>query len=133
MEIDNPEILAEIEAVFAAYEAALLANDNETLDGFFLASPLVVRYGVADIQYGIAAVRAFRATQSPFARVLAQTAITTYGRDFATASTLFVRPDFPGEIGRQSQSWVRMDGRWVIVAAHVSMMPGTIGEGNGPA
>ena len=55
-------------------------------------------------------------------RVLARTVITTYGRDFATAMTLFTRDNAPGKTGRQSQTWVRFPEGWRVVAAHVSLI-----------
>jgi hypothetical protein len=122
MLIDDPETLAEITAVFEAYEKALLEHDAETLDAMFLHSDKAVRYGVAEVQYGIDEVRGFRALQKPFDRRLSRTLITTYGRDMAIASTLFHRPDFPGQIGRQMQTWVRTPQGWRVAAAHVSMM-----------
>ena len=125
MLIDDPETLAEISAIFAAYERALLENDTETLDAMFLHSDRTVRYGVADIQYGIDEVRRFRAVQRPFRRQLARTVITTFGPDTAVASTLFHRPDLPGQVGRQMQTWMRMPHGWRVVAAHVSMMDET--------
>jgi hypothetical protein len=48
--------------------------------------------------------------------------ITTYGRDYATASTLFQRTTVPGKVGRQMQAWARMPEGWRIVAAHVSLI-----------
>lgn len=122
MIVDDPDVLAEITAVFHLYEKALLANDVATLDAMFLNSPATVRYGVAEVQYGIDEVRAFRAAQKPFERDLARTVITSYGRDMAIASTLFRRVDFPGEIGRQMQTWIRTADGWRVAAAHVSMM-----------
>lgn len=122
MEIDNPEIVAEVTAVFDAYERALLGNDSAVLDAMFMQSATVVRYGVAEVQYGIDEVRRFRAAQKPFERSLSRTVITAYGRDVAIASTLFHRPDFPGEIGRQMQTWLRTADGWRVAAAHVSMM-----------
>jgi ketosteroid isomerase-like protein len=124
MEINHPETQAEVEAVFAAYEAALLENDNQTLLSMFLDNPATIRYGVAEVQHGFAEVSAFRSSQAPFTRRLEKTVVTTYGRDFATASTLFIRPDLPGQIGRQMQTWVRTADGWKVAAAHVSMMPG---------
>ena len=56
------------------------------------------------------------------ARTLARTVITTYGRDFAVASTLFERARAPGKIGRQMQTWVRFPDGWKAVAAHVSLI-----------
>ncbi|WP_210106335.1 oxalurate catabolism protein HpxZ [Neorhizobium galegae] len=123
MEINHPETRAEVEEIFARYETALLANDNETLLSLFLDSPVTVRYGVSEVQHGFEEVKGFRAVQAPFTRKLERTVITTYGRDFATASTLFHRPDFPGAIGRQMQTWVRTPHGWKVAAAHVSMMP----------
>jgi hypothetical protein len=125
MEIDNPDVVAEVTAVFDAYETALLANDSAILDAMFMQSGLVVRYGVAEVQYGIDEVRRFRAAQKPFERRLSRTVITAYGRDVAIASTLFHRPDFPGQVGRQMQTWVRTQHGWRVAAAHVSMMDGT--------
>lgn len=120
---EDPEALAEVTAVFNRYEAALLRNDTVLLDQMFFASDRTVRYGVAEVQHGIDEVRRFRATQSPFDRSLSRTVITTFGRDVAIAATLFHRPDFPGQIGRQMQTWIRTDEGWQIAAAHVSMMP----------
>lgn len=122
MEVNDTETLAEATAAFEVYERALLANDNETLLAMFLDSPLTVRYGVAEIQHGFDEVRAFRAAQAPFERRLARTVITAYGRDLAIASTLFLRPDLPGQVGRQMQTWIRTADGWRVAAAHVSMM-----------
>ena len=48
--------------------------------------------------------------------------ITTYGRDFATASTEYRRKE-SGRRGRQSQTWLRTEDGWRVVAAHVSLLP----------
>lgn len=121
--LENPDALAELTEVFHRYEAALLRHDAAALDSMFLQSERTVRYGVAEVQYGIDEVRQFRAGQAPFDRSLSRTVITTFGRDVAIAATLFHRPDFPGQIGRQMQTWIRTDAGWLIAAAHVSMMP----------
>lgn len=125
MEINRPEVVAEVEAAFARYEAALVGNDVATLQALFWNSPCTIRYGVGEILYGYEEIGAFRAARSPvgLARRLARTVITTYGNDFATASTLFERDTAPDMIGRQMQSWVRMPDGWRIVAAHVSVIP----------
>jgi hypothetical protein len=125
MQINDPQVLAEITAVFHIYEKALLANDTAALDAMFLNSDVTVRYGVADLQHGIDEVRAFRAVQQPFERTLSRTVITTYGSDVAVASTLFRRPDFPGEVGRQMQTWIRTEDGWKVAAAHVSQISAT--------
>jgi hypothetical protein len=127
MEINRPDTVAEVEAAFARYEAALVGNDVETLDALFWASPHTIRYGGAENLYGHDEIAAFRAARSSagLARQLERTVITTYGRDFATASTLFRRDAAPGKIGRQMQSWVRLPEGWRVVAAHVSLIQET--------
>ncbi|MBW4092877.1 MAG: oxalurate catabolism protein HpxZ [Proteobacteria bacterium] len=124
MEINLPEVLAEVTAAFARYEAALVGNDVAALQAMFWADPRTLRYGIAENLYGSAEIAAFRAARSPvgLARSLSRTVITTFGRDFATASTLFHRASAPGRVGRQMQSWVRLDPGWRIVAAHVSLI-----------
>jgi hypothetical protein len=129
MATDDPETLAEVVEVFHRYEEALLRHDVAMLDRFFLPSARTVRYGVAEVQYGIDEVRRFRTTQGPFERSLSRTVITSFGRDMAVASTLFHRPDFPGKTGRQTQTWVRTGDGWQIAAAHVSMMDGDLKAG----
>ena len=67
---------------------------------------------------------AFRAVRpsAGLARTLSKTVITTFGRDFAMASTLFHRTNAPGKVGRMTQTWVRFDGGWRIVVGHVSVI-----------
>ena len=124
MIIDDPEAKAEVEAAFADYERALVANDVAALDRFFVASDEAIRYGIGENLYGYEAIRAFRAMRSPagLARTLEKTRIATYGRDCAVAATLFRRDNAPGKIGRQMQTWVRFPEGWRIVAAHVSII-----------
>lgn len=122
MKLNDPAIVAEVREVFDRYERALLGNDNEVLLGMFLDDPSTVRYGVAEVQHGYAEVAAFRRGQAPFERRLSQLVITSYGDDCATASTLFHRPDLPGQVGRQTQVWIRTADGWRVAAAHVSMM-----------
>jgi hypothetical protein len=124
MEINLPDVKAEVEAAFAEYEAALMANDVDTLQALFWNSPHTIRYGINEILHGWDEIGAFRAARAPvgLARSLSRTVITTFGRDFATASTLFQRETVPGKIGRQMQSWARLPEGWRIVAAHVSLI-----------
>jgi hypothetical protein len=124
LEINRPDVLAEVRVAFDRYEVALVTNDVDTLDELFWASPLTVRYGLAENLYGRDAIIAFRRARSPLnlARTLRNTVITTFGADFATASTEFVRP--PGSaVGRQMQTWMRTPEGWRVVAAHVSLIP----------
>ena len=123
VEINLPEVLAEMQGVFARYEDALVNNRVDVLDELFWTSEFTVRYGVAENLRGIEAIRAFRAGRpaAGLARSLANTVITTYGRDCATAMTEYRREGNP-KVGRQSQTWVRFAEGWRVVAAHVSLM-----------
>jgi hypothetical protein len=102
----------------------LVSNDVATLGELFRNDPRTIRYGARETLYGYDAIKAFRAARSPagLARTLSKTVITTYGRDFAVASTLFHRASEPGKIGRQMQTWVRFAEGWQVAAAHVSMI-----------
>jgi Protein of unknown function (DUF3225) len=123
MIINDPETLAALGVAFARYERALMDNDLGVLDSLFWDSERTLRFGVGENLYGFAAIREFRMHRpggSP-PRNLRNTVITTYGTDFGTANTEFLR-ERSTLIGRQSQSWVRMAEGWRIVAAHVSMM-----------
>ena len=124
MIVNDPATLAQLRDVFARYEAALVGNDIATLDELFWQDARAIRYGVAENLHGIGEILAFRKGRSPanLARELSRTVITTFGSDFATASTLFSRAGSPGWVGRQMQSWVRMDDGWRVVAAHVSVI-----------
>jgi len=124
MSIDEPSVLAEVKAAFARYEEALVSNDIATLVELFWRDERTIRYGVGENLYGYGAIAEFRAARpaAGLARRLDRTVITTYGRDLATASTLFRRDSVPGRVGRQTQSWVRMAEGWRVVAAHVSII-----------
>ena len=115
--INRPEILAEVHAAFARYEDALVNNRLEMLDELFWDSAHTVRYGIGENLVGIEAIRAFRRARpaTGLARTLANTVVTTYGNDFATAVTEFHR-DGSASIGRQSQTWVRLEPGWRIVS-----------------
>jgi hypothetical protein len=126
MEVNLPEVVAEVEAAFARYEAALVGNDVAVLDELFWGGPHTIRYGIGENLYGPAEIAAFRAARSPagLSRRLSRTVITSYGRDMAVAATLFHRDGAPGRVGRQMQTWVRMPEGWRVVAAHVSIIDG---------
>ena len=125
MEIDLPEVVAEVSAAFDRYEKALMTNDVAALDRF-------VPRGAADdpLRHRRKPLRLrrrswrFARARSPVGlmRVDFRTVITTYGRDFAVASTLFHRETVPGKVGRQMQTWVRFPEGWKVVAAHVSLI-----------
>jgi Protein of unknown function (DUF3225) len=124
MDINLPDVKAEVEAAFAKYEVALMSNDVAGLQALFWNSDLTIRYGIAENLYGYDEIGAFRSARSPvgLARTISRTVITTYGRDSATASTLFHRESVPGKVGRQMQTWARTSDGWRVVAAHVSVI-----------
>jgi 1-carboxybiuret hydrolase subunit AtzH-like protein len=126
MEVDLPDVLAEVTAQFGRYEQALVNNDVALLGELFRDDARTLRYGIGENLYGYDAISAFRAARSPagLARTTDQTVITTYGRNTAVASTLFYRDSMPGRVGRQMQTWVRFPEGWRIVAAHVSVIDG---------
>jgi hypothetical protein len=123
MEINRPDVLAEVTAIVDRYEKALVTNDVATLDEMFWNSPYVLRYGPAENLYGYGQIAGFRAVRSPLnlQRTVLRRVITTYGIDFATANVEFLRPPST-RVGRQSQTWVRMSDGWKVVAAHVSLI-----------
>ncbi len=122
MQINLPDVIAEVKAEFERYELALVSNDVAVLDEQFWNDPLSLRFGIGENLYGWEAIASFRSARpaAGLARTLENTVITTYGRDCATASTEFIRG---GKRGRQSQTWVRFPQGWRIVSAHVSLMP----------
>jgi len=124
MDIDLPDVVAEVRAAFDAYERALVSNDVEALDAMFKDDPRTIRFGGAENLFGYAQIKAFRAARSAvgLARTISNTVITAYGRDVAIASTLFHRGSMVGKIGRQMQTWVRFPEGWRVVAAHVSVI-----------
>jgi hypothetical protein len=132
VEINRPDVHAEVETAFARYEAALVSNDVATLTELFRNSEHTIRYGIGENLYGAGEIAAFRGARSPvgLARRIFRTVITTYGDDFATASTLFQRETVPGKLGRQMQTWARMPEGWRIVAAHVSVIDHTDPRGD---
>lgn len=123
MNINLPNVVAEVSAVFERYEKALIANDISVLNELFWNNPLTVRFGVNENLYGYEAIALYRSTREPdnLERSLSQTIITTYGQDFATVNTEFQRIN-SDRIGRQSQTWLRTNYGWRIVSAHVSLL-----------
>ena len=124
MAIDLPDVVAEVRAAYDRYNDAVNAGNIAILNSTFRNDPRTIRYGQAENLYGHKEVAAFRAGRPPInlMRTRARTVITTYGRDFAVASTLFRRETVPGKVGRQMQSWLRFPDGWHVVAAHVSLI-----------
>lgn len=122
MEVNLPEVVAEVKRAFESYETALITNDIATLDELFWTNEKTVRYGSGENLYGIDEIRAYRTARPPvgLARTLNRTVITTFGRGSATAMTEFSREG--KGLGRQSQTWIRMPAGWRVVSAHVSVI-----------
>ena len=123
LEINIPDVVAEVSVAFDRYENALTGNDVAVLDELFWDSPHTLRYGATENLYGYDEIKAFRAGRPAkgLARTLLKTVITTYGRDFATANCEF-RRDGGAVPGRQSQTWMRTPQGWRVVSAHVSLL-----------
>ena len=123
MTINDPAVVTEVTAAFQRYEAALVGNNVATLNELFWKSPHTLRFGLFENLYGHDAIASFRGARPnvDLARALKNTVITTYGRDYATANTEFVKND-SGRAGRQSHTWLRTPDGWRIVAAHVSWL-----------
>jgi hypothetical protein len=123
MEVNLPEVVAEVTAQFERYEAAFLGNDIDELDELFWNDPLTVRYGAGENLYSHEAIARFRGQRSvdDLEREILHAVVTTFGRDVAVTSAEFRRTR-SGVTGRQSQTWVRTDDGWRIVTAHVSQL-----------
>jgi hypothetical protein len=124
LEINIPDVVAEVTAAFQRYERALVKNDVAVLDSLFWNNANTLRFGIAENLYGYDAIASFRGSRPPMdlTRELRNTKIVSYGRDFATANTEFQRAG-SSMTGRQSHVWVRTGEGWRIAAAHVSLMP----------
>ncbi len=122
MQINLPEIVAEVTRHVSEYERALASNDLETIDKLFWNSPLTLRYGPNGTLIGHRAISDFRRARNikGIERTITNSLITTFGTDFAVSNTESNRA---GTTNRQSQTWVRMPEGWRIVSAHVSDGP----------
>jgi ketosteroid isomerase-like protein len=129
LELNIPEVIAEVTEAFTRYEQALVANDVATLDALFWNSPHTLRFGISENLYGYEAIAAFRNGRPPMdlTRQLRNTVIVSYGRHLATANTEFQR-EGSRLAGRQSHVWLRTEAGWRIAAAHVSLMPAAMPE-----
>lgn len=122
-EVNQPDVVHEVTEAFLAYERALMSNDVEALNDAFWDSPETVRYGVREELYGWSAIAAYRRARPPATpRELLRTRITTFGLDTAVAVTEYLEHGAP-QVGRQTQTWVRLASGWRIVSAHVSLPP----------
>ena len=124
--INDPAVVAEVTALHEAYEAALVGNDVEKLTDFFWASPLALRFGVAESLYGAEEILAFRKARPAIdlARTVFNAKIVTFDDDCAVVTIEFLRNQAGiRRHGRQGQVWRKFPEGWKIVSAHVSLVP----------
>jgi len=123
MTINDPEVIAELDALYSQYEHALVTNDVEKLVEMFWTGEQVIRFGVSENLHGPAELEAFRKSRpaTNLKRAIKRLDIVSFGRDFASITLEFERSTDRGlTYGRQSQIWVRFAEGWRIVQAHVS-------------
>jgi hypothetical protein len=126
MVINDPEVVAELAALYPRYESALVSNDADTLIEMFWNSEHVLRFGAAENLHGFEEIYAFRKARPSvnLARTLNRLDIVTFGCDVGSVTVEFSREVDGRTIhGRQSQLWVRLSEGWRIVSAHVSLLP----------
>lgn len=125
MVVNDPEVIAELAALYPEYEAALVGNDADTLTAMFWDSPHALRFGATENLHGSEEIAAFRKARPSvnLARTIKRLDIVTFGRDYGSITLEFERTINGRTVqGRQSQVWVRMLEDWKIVSAHVSML-----------
>jgi hypothetical protein len=111
MTINDPEVVAELAALYPRYESALVSNDVDTVVAMFWDGAEVMRFGATENLYGPDELEAFRKARpsAGLARTAKRLDIVTFGRDFGSITLEFERTTPGGEVrGRQSQVWVRM-------------------------
>lgn len=122
-----PEVVAEVSALFEAYEQALIDKNVDVLDATFWNSPHTIRYALHENGYGFSEIHAHRVARPPGPGIKEKRIrleILTLGRDIATVNLEF-KVRGRDLVGRQSQSWVRFpDVGWKVISAHVSTMDG---------
>jgi ketosteroid isomerase-like protein len=118
---NDDAVVREVTQLFLEYERALREGDLDFMAESFDVSEDLVRFGINDMQRGPEELAKWRRDQPALApgRTLHETLVKTYGSDAAVVTTLFTYPG-RAKLGRQSQTWIREQGRWKIVHAHVS-------------
>jgi hypothetical protein len=125
MQINDPEVVAELRELYPLYESALVNNDVETLTKMFWASPHAIRLGTGENLYGVDEIELFRKSRPAvnLARRTVRLEVVSFGKDFGSITLEFERDSAAGVVcGRQSQVWVRLAEGWRIVSAHVSIL-----------
>ena len=129
MDVNRPDIVAEVAALCAGYNDALMHNRVDELVGYFWDSELAIRFGATEELYGAEEINAFRKARvvNFQDRKTVRETTNTFGDSFAI-NTIEFSVTVKGEArhGRQSQVWTRFpDLGWRIVSAHVSNRPVT--------
>ena len=109
----------ELYRAFEGYEQALLANDLDALDAAFAPGPETLRGDAAGLLVGHDSISAFRGVRGGVPpRVIERIEHRELGPD--AALLVSVSRFDGGGTGLQTQLWRRLDGRWLISAAHVT-------------
>ncbi len=96
MQINDPEVVAELTAQHVLYEKASMENESA-----FWESPLAIRYG----------------EEENLARTVQRLEVLTLGSDMGVINLEFARVlDGIERQGRQSQVWARLPEGWRIVS-----------------
>ncbi|PNW10210.1 DUF3225 domain-containing protein [Microbacterium testaceum] len=110
---------ADLRAAFDAYERAIVANDLDALDAFFAPGPDTLRGDPAGLLVGHDAISGFRSLRGGVPpRDIAEVHYRPLSPD--AALLMSVSRFHGGGRGLQTQVWQRLDGRWLITAAHVA-------------
>lgn len=125
LEVNRPEVVAEIQTLFERYEQALIDKEVEVLDSTFWNSPHTIRYAMHENGYGFEEIHKHRVARPPGPGIKEERRrleILTLGDSFAVVNLEF-KMRGSDEIGRQSQTWAKFpDFGWKVVGAHVSVM-----------
>ena len=104
---------------FTAYERAIMANDLDVLDAAFAPGEGTMRGDAAGLLVGHDAISAFRGVRGGVPpRVIERIEHRELAPDVALLVS--VSRFAGGGTGLQTQLWERIDGRWLITAAHVT-------------
>lgn len=110
---------ADLFTAFDEYERAILSNDLDALDAAFAPGAETLRGDAAGLLVGHDAISAFRGVRGG---VPPRTIERIEYRPLAEGVALLVSISryVGGGTGLQTQVWQRIDGRWLITAAHVT-------------
>ena len=124
LQMNLSSVVVEVTDAFNRYEQALVTNNVSVLDELFFNSLNTIRYGAFEESTSYQAIQEFRLGRNPtnLARDLQNTTITTYGHDFAVASTEFTRHTSAKQVRQTATNMGSDTSRFgEFVAAHVSI------------